>query len=122
MNLTNIFAGLFLLLAVLTGLQNLSLKSDIETLEQDKTTLLAEAMIKRMELTGLINSLGDQEKKIQAFEETANQMLEARLKAQQESAGRIQQLTGQIARLEQDKGASCTVAGIGQTILSEVLP
>ena len=84
--------------------------------------LVAEALVKRMEVQGLMDSLGDQERRIQAFEQTAQQMAQARLKAQQEAAQREQQLRNRIAWLEQDKGASCTVAGIGQTILNEVLP
>lgn len=113
-----------LLFAVLipTGIHNIALQHKVEQLEADKTTLQSEALIKRMEVQGLMDSLGDQERRIKAFEETAKQMAEARLKAQQESAQRVQQMQNHIAWLEQDKGASCSVAGIGKTILDEVLP
>lgn len=115
-------AVLLLLVLIPTGIHNVALQAQVDQLETDKTTLLAEAMIKRMEVSGLMDSLGDQEKRIQAFENTAKQMAEARLKAQQESAQRVQQMENHIAWLEKDRGASCTVAGIGKTILDEVLP
>lgn len=104
------------------AVENYSLTGKVKQLEADKTTLQAEALIKRMEVQGLMDSLGDQERRIQAFENTAKQMAEARLKAQQEAAQRVQQLQNHIAWLQKDKGASCTVAGIGKTILDEVLP
>jgi len=117
-----VVAVLLLLVLIPTGIHNFALQAQVKQLETDKTTLHAKALIKRMEVQGLMDSLGDQEKRIQAFEETAKQMAEARLKAQQEAAQRVKQLQNRIAWLEQDKGASCTVAGIGKTILDEVLP
>lgn len=120
--IAGVVAVLLLLVLIPTGIHNFTLQAEIEQLEADKTTLQAEALIKRMEVQGLMDSLGDQERRIQAFENTAKQMAEARLKAQQEAAQRVQQLQNHIAWLEKDKGASCTVAGIGKTILDEVLP
>lgn len=120
--IAGVVAVLLLLVLIPTGIHNFILQAEIEQLETDKTTLQAQALIKRMEVQGLMDSLGDQERRIQAFENTAKQMTEARLKAQQEAAQRVQQLQNRIAWLEQDKGASCTVAGIGKTILDEVLP
>lgn len=120
--IAGVVAVLLLLVLIPTGIQNFTLQAEIEQLEADKTTLQAEALIKRMEVQGLMDSLGDQERRIQAFENTAKQMAEARLKAQQEAAQRVQQLQNHIAWLQKDKGASCTVAGIGKTILDEVLP
>lgn len=114
----------FLLLMVLipTGIENISLRAKVKGLEDQRTKLLSDSVLRKIEVAGMREAVADQELKIKAFEATAQQMAEARLKAQQEAAGRIQQLTGQITRLEQDKGASCTVAGIGTTILNEVLP
>lgn len=120
--IAGVVAVLLLLVLIPTGIHNFTLQAEIEQLETDKTTLQAEALIKRMEVQGLMDSLGDQERRIQAFENTAKQMAEARLKAQQEAAQRVQQLQNHIAWLQKDKGASCTVAGIGKTILDEVLP
>ncbi|WP_331352577.1 hypothetical protein [Cellvibrio sp. UBA7671] len=120
--IAGVVAVLLLLVLIPTGIHNFTLQAEIEQLEADKTTLQAEALIKRMEVRGLMDYLGDQERRIKAFEETAKQMAAARLKAQQEAAQRVNQLQNRIAWLEQDKGASCTVAGIGKTILDEVLP
>lgn len=120
--MAGVVAVLLLLVLIPTCIHNIALQSQVKQLESDKTTLQAEALIKRMEVKGLMDSLGDQERRIQEFENTAKQMAEARLKAQQEAAQRVQQLQNRIAWLEQDKGASCTAAGIGQTILNEVLP
>jgi len=117
-----ILAALLLLVLIPTGIHNFALQAQVEQLETDKTTLVAESMIKKMEVTGLMNSLGDQEKRIQAFEATAKQMAEARVTAQKEAATRIQSLENQIDWLTQDKGASCNAAGIGTAILKEVLP
>lgn len=115
-------AFLLLMLLIPTGIHNIALQSKVKQLETDKTTLTAEALIKRMEVQGLADAIADQNQKITEFENVAKQMADARLKAQQEHAQRVAQLTGQIARLQNDKGASCTVAGIGTTILNEVLP
>lgn len=114
----------FLLLMVLipTGIENLSLRAKVKGLEDQRTKLLSDSVLRKIEVAGMGEAVADQELKIKAFEATANQMAEARFKAQQEAAGRIQQLTGQIVRLQHDQGASCTVAGIGTTILNEVLP
>lgn len=125
-NLKTYLAGgvavLLLMLLIPTGIHNFTLQAKVKQLETDKTTLTAEALIKRMEVQGLVDSIADQNKKITEWENAAKQMAEARAKAKQEHADRIQQLNGRIAWLEQDKGASCTVAGIGKTILDEVLP
>lgn len=120
--IASVVAGLLLLLLIPTGCQNIALKLQIKELQQDKTTLLAEAVIKRLEVQGLVDAIADQNDKITAFENTAAKMAQARLKAQQEAEQRIAQLNNRIAWLETDKGASCTATGIGQTILNEVLP
>lgn len=120
--LAGLVAVLLLLVLIPTGIHNFALQAKVKQLENEKTALVAESVIKKMEVTGLMNSLGDQEKRIQAFEATAKQMAEARIKAQQEAATRIQSLENQIDWLEQDKGASCNAAGIGTAILKEVLP
>jgi TolA-binding protein len=120
--IAGVVAVLLLLVLIPTGIHNFALQAEVEQLETDKTTLKAEALIKRMEVQGLVDAIGDQEKKIKEFEATAQQMAEARLKAQQQAAQRIEQLNNRIVWLEQDKGASCTAAGIGKTILDEVLP
>ncbi|UUA73096.1 hypothetical protein [Cellvibrio sp. QJXJ] len=118
------FVVAFLLLLVLipTFIDNTSLRAKVKGLEDKQTQLLSDAVLRKMEVATMREAVADQELKIKAFEATAQQMAEARLKAQQEAAQRVQQLQNQIVWLQQDKGASCTVAGIGQTILNEVLP
>ena len=118
------FVVAFLLLLVLipTFIDNTSLRAKVKGLEDKQTQLLSDAVLRKMEVANMREAVADQELKIKAFEATAQQMAEARLKAQQEAEKRVQKLQNQIAWLEQDKGASCTVAGIGTTILNEVLP
>jgi hypothetical protein len=120
--IAGVVAVLLLLVLIPTGIHNVALQRKVKQVEAENTTLLAEAMIKRMEVQGLVDAIGEQEKRIKAFEATAQQMAAARLKAQQEAAQRVTQLNNRIAWLEQDKGTSCTAAGIGKTILNEVLP
>lgn len=120
--IAGVVAIVLLMLLIPSTVENISMRASVKRLEQEKTTLLAEAMIKRMEVNGLVDAIADQNKKITEFEETAKRMLDARLKAQQEAAQRVKQLQNRIAWLEQDKGASCNAAGIGKTILDEVLP
>jgi hypothetical protein len=118
------FVVAFLLLLVLipTFIDNTSLRAKVKGLEDKQTQLLSDAVLRKMEVANMREAVADQELKILEFEATAQQMAEARLKAQQEAAQRVQQMQNRIAWLEQDKGASCTVAGIGKTILDEVLP
>jgi uncharacterized membrane protein YccC len=118
------FVVAFLLLLVLipTFIENISLRAKVKGLEDKQTQLLSDAVLRKIEVANMRDAVADQELKIKAFEATAQQMAEARVKAQQEAAQRVQLLQNRIAWLEQDKGASCTVAGIGKTILDEVLP
>ncbi len=113
---------LLLLVLIPTGIHNVALQSKVEKLEGDKTTLQAEALMKRMEVTGLQNTIGEQNKKITELEQQTIVMKKQRQDALEQAAGQIQALTGQINRLQQDQGKSCTVAGIGSTILKEILP
>ncbi len=117
-----VVAVLLLLVLIPTGIHNFALQSKVEKLETDKTTLQAEAFIKRMEVTGLQNAIGEQNKKITELEQQTEVMKKQRQDALQQAAGQIQALAGQINRLQQDHGKSCTVAGIGSTILKEILP
>lgn len=115
-------AFLLLMILIPTGIHNMALHKRVEALEDEKTKLLSDAVLRKIEVANMRDAVADQELKIKAFEATAQQMAEARVKAQQEAAQRVQLLQNRIAWLEQDKGASCTVAGIGKTILDEVLP
>lgn len=117
-----VVAFLLLMLLIPTLIDNYSLREKVTGLEGKQTQLIADAVLRKMEVANMREAVADQELKIKAFEATAQQMAEARLKAQQEAAQRVQQLQNQIAWLKQDKGASCTAAGIGTTILNEVLP
>jgi outer membrane murein-binding lipoprotein Lpp len=120
--IASLVAVFSLMLLIPSVIENMSLRKSVTRLENEKTTLLAEAMIKRAEVNGLVSAVDEQNKKITEFENVAKQMAAARLKAQQEAAQRVAQLNNRIAWLEQDKGASCNAAGIGKTILNEVLP
>lgn len=118
----SLVAVLLLMMLIPTGIHNFSLHKKVEGLEDEKTKLLSDAVLRKIEVANMREAVADQELKIKAFEATAQQMAEARVKAQQEAAQRVQQLQNQIAWLKQDQGASCTAAGIGTTILNEVLP
>lgn len=120
--LTSGVAVLLLLVLIPTALQNITLKQIVETLETDKTTLKAEALQKRFEIKGLELVIDDQNKRIDKLGKETREMQAQKQQALLESAKRVAQLNDQVARLQFDKGKSCTVAGIGSTILNEVLP
>lgn len=125
-SIKNYLAGgvaiLLLLVLIPTGLQNMSLKQTIETLQTDKTTLKAEALQKRIEIKALELVIDEQNIRIDKLGKETRAMQAQKQQALEESAKRVAQLNDQVARLQFDKGKSCTVAGIGSTILNEVLP
>jgi hypothetical protein len=118
------FAGalvvLLLMILIPTGLANMALKVKLGNLENEKTTLLAEAMIKRMELSALSDAIGEQSKKVVEFEATTKKMAQARLAAQEKASTRINQLQAGIARLQQENAQGCTAEGIRSKILREL--
>lgn len=115
-------AVLLLLVLIPTALQNVSLKQTVETLQADKTTLKAETLQKRFEIKALELVIDDQNQRIDKLGKETREMQAQKQQALLESAKRVAQLNDQVARLQFDKGKSCTVAGIGSTILNEVLP
>jgi F420-0:gamma-glutamyl ligase len=115
-------AVLLLMLLIPTFIHNATLQHKVKTLEDRNTQLISDSILRKMAVENMRTAVADQELKIKEFENIAQRMAEARLKAQQEAAQRILTLNNRIAWLEQDKGASCTAAGIGKTILDEVLP
>ncbi len=115
-------AILLLLVLIPTTLQNISLKQTVETLQADKTTLKAEALQKRFENKALELVIDEQNQRVDELGKETREMRAQKQQALQESAKQVAQLNDQVARLQFDKGKSCTVAGIGSTILKEVLP
>lgn len=120
--IAGVVAVLLLMVLIPTFIHNATLQRKVKVLEDRNTQLISDSILRKMAVENMRTAVADQELKIKAFETTAQQMAEARLKAQQQAAQRIEQLNNRVAWLEKDKGASCTAAGIGQTILNEVLP
>jgi septal ring factor EnvC (AmiA/AmiB activator) len=114
-------AFLLLLLIIPLGIHSFVLKSQLTQAESDLNAKSAELMIKQMEVTGLANSISDQNDKITELEKKTKAMYDARIEAQKEASGRLQKLSDEIARLEQEKLAGCTASGIRKKILNEVM-
>jgi TolA-binding protein len=120
--IASVLVVLLLMVLVPTFIHNATLQRKVKGLEDRNTQLISDSILRKMAVENMRTAVAEQELKIKEFEVAAQQMAEARLKAQQQAEQRIEQLTNRIAWLEQDKGASCTAAGIGKTILDEVLP
>jgi hypothetical protein len=117
-----VVAVLLLLILIPTAIHNYSLQLNVIELEAEKTKMFSDAIVKKMELAGLRDAIAEQNKHINELEAQTARMRAEGEKAKQEAAGRVLMLNNRIAWLEKDKGASCNAAGIGKTILDEVLP
>jgi TolA-binding protein len=120
--IASVLVVLLLMVLVPTFIHNATLQRKVKGLEDRNTQLISDSILRKMAVENMHTAVAEQELKIKEFEATAQQMAEARLKAQQQAEQRIEQLNNRVAWLEKDKGASCTAAGIGKTILDEVLP